>query len=46
MASKATIEKLLSVFAVTVINMADKPNAENDARLKEAVKKLAEMLSK
>ena len=46
MASKANIERLLGDFAVAVINMTDKPNGINDARLKEAVKKLAETLSK
>jgi hypothetical protein len=44
-ATKARLEQLLGVFAVTVMNMADKPSADNDERLKDAIKKLAAALS-
>lgn len=42
--TRKQLEKFLSEFAVATINMAANPQADNDARLKAAVQKLAAAL--
>lgn len=44
-ATQKLLEKILSEFAVALINMADQPGPHTDKRLKDTVKTLAAALA-